>query len=382
MQSIEELVKNYKAWDKIMKNILFYCNTHYQIIISLQIAKCFFRDDNVKLIVSDHSNNAKKYVENLKNVIGEDKVHFVKSKSFDYCKLNCTNFIFKIRQFVLKRFPLLNVEFVSFDKFIAYNANFSVEMLVRHLKNINPNIVISRMEEGILSYNNITKELQEHVGLIQSLKEYIKDKIGWYDIYKYEQNMYCTYPQLYKGKLNTIQIPLIDTSDKEFIEKISKVFGVDREKLAYPQKYIFFSSVLDFEGGKPVGELQMALKVAELVGKENLLVKVHPRDDVNRFIKVGLTVDKNSSVPWEAIQLNYDFSNHVFLTVCSGSVLSISSIILNPPTTYLLYKLINSSNSVFKDNVRKLEDSKDQLDEIGKFNYIKIPNDLAEIIQD
>ena len=237
------------------------------------------------------------------------------------------------------------------------------------------------MEEGLLSYNFTICQKQDDLGLKKSISEYIKGLLGWYDLYKYEQNMYCTYPKLYEGKLNPIKIPLIDTNDKEFIGKVSKVFGVDRDKLSYPQKYIFFSCIFDIEGGKPAGELELALKVAELVGKENLLVKVHPRDDVNRFINAGLTVDNNSSVPWEAIQLNYDFSNHVFLTVCSGSVLSISSIIPNPPKTYFLYKLINSDNAMFKNSVDKFTKSQEQLAKTGKFNYIKIPNDLAEIIQ-
>lgn len=363
-----------------MKNILFYCNTHYQIIMALQITKCFYSKDNVNYIISDHSNNAKLYSENLKKIIGENKVIFLQTKKFDYTKSNISKILFKIRQLIFHNFPFAKLPLKSFDEFITYNNTPSITLLVNHLIRLNPDIKISRMEEGILSYNNTIQNKDNNNGIISKIKNLIKDKLGYNILYKNEQSLYCAFPSLYIGKLKTIQIPQIDTNDSEFNNIISKTFGVDKLKLSYPQKYIFFSSIFDFEGGEPVGELELANRIAELVGKDNLLVKVHPRDSVKRFTREGLIVDENSSVPWEAIQLNYDFSKHVFITVCSTSVLNINSIILNPPMTIFAYKLVkNKNNTILKTSIKAFEQLRTFLVNTSSFKFIKNIENLSDI---
>ena len=222
-----------------MKNILIYCNTHYQIIIGLHIAKSFFSNDNINFIISDHSNNAEKYAENLKSFLGEDKVRFVVTKKFDNLKDNSFKRMFIAKNLILKKFPICDFPEEKYDEFITYNNTATTTVFVNYLVAKNPNIVISRMEEGILSYNNTIRSENGNIGLISKVKEFIKDKLGYNELYKREQNMYCTYPQLYKGNLKPIQIPKIDTNDKDFIEKISTIFGVARTKLSYPQKYIY-----------------------------------------------------------------------------------------------------------------------------------------------
>ena len=75
---------------------------------------------------------------------------------------------------------------------------------------------------------------------------------------------------------------------------------------------------------------------------DNLLIKVHPRDNTGEFEKSGLNVYPGSDVPWEAIQLNYDFSNHVFLTCTSNSILSVDVMLEKGPEVYFLYNLCNA----------------------------------------
>lgn len=77
------------------------------------------------------------------------------------------------------------------------------------------------------------------------------------------------------------------------------------------------------------------LKVANLVGKDNLLIKIHPRDLRTIYSDNGFNVDKNSLIPWEAIQLSSDFSDKVFLTINSGSVLSGSTMSEKPVKTFI-----------------------------------------------
>ncbi len=111
------------------------------------------------------------------------------------------------------------------------------------------------------------------------------------------------------------------------------------------KKYFFFTSVYDFEGGEPIGEYELVCKIADLVGKENLLVKTHPRDVRTIYEDEGFIVDKNSDIPWEAIQLSKDFSDKVFLTATSGSVLAGSFMSENPPKTFFMHKCCNVSGN-------------------------------------
>lgn len=140
-----------------------------------------------------------------------------------------------------------------------------------------------------------------------------------------------------------------------------KITGILRnifkpDNTIYTKKYIFFTSVYDFEGGNPIGEYELVCKVAKLVGIDNLLVKTHPRDSRTIYKDHGFNVDVNSSIPWEAIQLSGDFSDKVFLTINSGSVLSGSTMSEKPVKTFYMYKLCDiKENKSCQKNAQDIE---------------------------
>lgn len=70
----------------------------------------------------------------------------------------------------------------------------------------------------------------------------------------------------------------------------------------------------------------------------------------------GFNVDVNSSIPWEAIQLSGDFSDKVFLTINSGSVLSGSTMSEKPVKTFYMYKLCDiKENKSCQKNAQDIE---------------------------
>lgn len=340
-------------------------------------ANGLLKDSKVSLVISDHSKNAELYSKNAEKLTCFEKVYYSETKSLVYGKKNLLD---KLKLFCGALLKLLRGHNIVYDakslsEVFIYNNDLAARLFIRFLRKNNHTFDVNRFEEGILSYNNTFNGYNGRIPLFWDL-------CGLNDTSKFEKYMYCTYPELYKGPLETVKIPLMDPNNTEFVNAVSTIFGVEKDKLSYPQKYIFFSSVLDFEGGEPVGELELAKKVAELVGKENLLVKVHPRDDVKRFIEAGLTVDQNSSVPWEAIQLNYDFSKHVFITVCSGSVLSISSVIPNPPRTVFAYKLVNiAGNQCALNTVKTLDEFRSSLGDKIKLDFIEVAEKLEDIVK-
>ena len=71
--------------------------------------------------------------------------------------------------------------------------------------------------------------------------------------------------------------------------------------------------------GVDIGDVALLDRVAKLVGKENVLVKTHPRNQVNRFALAGYRTNQDPSVPWELVALNHSFAGTVFLTVGSSA---------------------------------------------------------------
>ena len=226
---------------------------------------------------------------------------------------------------------------LNIDELVCFNRGIETFGFYNLLVERNPDLMVSFMEEGILSY-----EMDLAVGRVVNISNSVRKKIHRKVLWDNISSFYCYYPSLYKAALTPVQVPRI-SSNSETVNILREVFCPDISR--YTQRYIFFTSVLDFEGGEPIGEYELVSKVAELVGKDNLLVKTHPRDKRTIYIDNGFNVDKNSAIPWEVIQLSGDFSDKVFLTVNSGSVLAGSFMSEKPVRTFYMYKLCNISNN-------------------------------------
>ena len=64
-------------------------------------------------------------------------------------------------------------------------------------------------------------------------------------------------------------------------------------------------------------------ELASYVGKENIMVKIHPRNPINRFAERGFKTNKDTSIPWEVLLLTgEDFDKKIYLTVASSAILN------------------------------------------------------------
>lgn len=329
-----------------MKKIICLCNTYYQMILCIQMRLSLFSDCYMTIFMSDRSRNADRATDNLRKLGVFDEVILYKTREQIFRNSNAFQ---KVMESVDAAHGKLNehipaMKELKYDEFIYHNLDETTQALFSVLWYENHDIKCSRMEEGLSSYpandeNEIaTRKRQVLAEKIRRFekKRNLTDKLI---------NYYCFYPKYYPGKLNVVRIPKIDTSNSRIGKILSNIFDLEKRDLKYPQKYIYFASIGDCESEKPVGEVEIATKAAELVGKENLIVKVHPRDMSNEFEKQGLLVDTNSEVPWEAIQLSQDFSNHVFLTTSSSSVISVNCLLNIHPKTYFLYKMCHIENN-------------------------------------
>ncbi len=320
-----------------MRRIIIIANTYYQLIFAMQMKLTIFENEDVVLLLSDHSRNANEVFNGLKRQKLFSQVCFIHSKGL----LDSRNSLERLKDFFdisfksknRYSFYLKDVDNRKFDELICFNYYIDIIGIYSILSEINSNIKISLFEEGIQSYGVRLKETRRRQAI-----EHIRKLQGKKNAVEAGDKFYCYYPILYKGPLQPVAVPTV-SSDSECSNRLRELFCVDSSKFNYPQRYIFFSSVYDFEGGEPIGELEVVRRLGDLLGRDNLIIKCHPRDNRGIFEKEGFTVDKNSNIPWEVIQLSGDFSDKVFLTATSGSVLAGSFLTNKPITTYYLYKL-------------------------------------------
>ena len=86
--------------------------------------------------------------------------------------------------------------------------------------------------------------------------------------------------------------------------------------------------------------MEIVEKIASIVGRENLLIKLHPRDTTNRFIRLGYKTNKTFSVPWEALALTMKKMPLMCITFSSGAALNYQFLTKKKNRTILLYKLM------------------------------------------
>lgn len=332
-------------------NRLIVVNTYSQLTVALQLLNTLFNNDKVSLIISDHSNNSETIYETIKGLHIFYKVYYKATKK--YCDANENLWDKLTCQYHLIRGQNIFYDIAQeqWDELIYYNTDPATHILYSTIIKSNPSLKAAWYEEGIMSYTTPFMKCRKY-----DIMRMVLQLIGCKDLESITEKFYCFYPTEYHGCLQPIKIPLLSRED-DFIKKtLKKIFNIRIQDNDYSYKYIFFSGVYDFEGGKSIGELDIICEIAECVGKDNLLVKVHPRDKAERFQAKGLNVDMNSHIPWEAVQINYDFSRNIFLTTLSGSVLFINMMIKEPTLTYIVYPLCKiHENECAMRNARDIE---------------------------
>ncbi len=297
--------------------LLFLCNTPYQIVVASCI-RSMFPEDEVHLILSDHSVGHESIYENLNsNHLISDKFFYVETKFLYEEDARCgkKNYIGRIkRDEDIKK--LIDLE-DEYDVFFCANAEPFSTRLVNYLTRRNPRTIINWFEDGLSAYNYDKVYFPTFIGWI---KDYVKRHLlGIYGVTTSVTNYYVFLPSKmdWEPKANIVQIsPINQTISKA----LSTAFNFQNCHDQYDEKYIFFEDGMrDWTDDY---DLQLAEKIADIVGKENMIVKIHPRDTNNRFAQRGFKTNQDISIPWEIIVANIDIENKILITMYSQAVIT------------------------------------------------------------
>ena len=316
-----------------MKNILVYCNTYYQLLVAIQLQLTLKGEDKVSVLLTDASRGAEDVAARLKQTGFFHNVFFLHTK----VAAEQINMAYKLRIFwggVFGSTPQdMPCDYVC-DELIGFNLDLSTQGVYAALYRRNPHIECHTMEEGLLSY-----EVPESSnGLMNTICK-VRRFLGKKNLRASVQKFYCFNPQAYGGTLTPVLIPRMDCQNAQLKSLLQQIFLGQKSLEAYMQKYIYLPCIYDIEGGEPIGELALAKRLADQVGKDNLIVNVHPRDDAEKYRAAGLAVDTNSSVPFEVLCILQDLSQKILITTLSGSVLNVSALLTQPPTCYYAHSL-------------------------------------------
>lgn len=175
-------------------------------------------------------------------------------------------------------------------------------------------------------------------------------------------------PELYSGGVKRLELKTLPYSvveNEELRKLLRKVYG---NIPSFDQKVVYFEGT--FMGdGILTNEMQIISRIASQVGKENMIIKRHPRNPIDRFTPMGYAVMENSSVPWEIMLMDMDVSDKVLISVASFTCLSpmemynkkTNAILLEPLLLGRVYFLQSQGYKKFFDRAIKRFNEEDQM---------------------
>lgn len=303
------------------KEIVFVCNTLFQIIVATHLRYTRFPEAVADIIISNHTKDSAVIVNNLQKTGVYRNVFYTRNKK----TIKKGSGFFQRLGYQLSRISEIinNTLIVNritrkavYDEILISNISiFTVLLYNKQLKK-NRNVVLNIFEEGLSTYahsfvdadsaNSLHRKWINKSGIINNV-----DRLYLFNPAFLEWN-------LPNGEIHTI--PKINTADTNFINIINTIFNVDRIKDKYDKKIIFFEES-HYADGFDVPDVELVNKIAEKFGKENIIVKIHPRNPVNRFAGLGYKTNLDTNIPWEVIVLNQDISDKILVTISSGSVI-------------------------------------------------------------
>ncbi len=361
------------------QTILIFCKTFMQVINAVQIKLQFFKNATVDIIVSDDSKNAQKMVAGLEMTGLFRRTKYVETEYITYRQSDIED-IKDLFHFVLGKNPkytsLLWKDNFSYDIMLFYNFDLLIYSAYNELKKRGETPVCMRFEEGISSYQPMLKPPEgSRMLLIEMIWKWSSGKS-----LKNIREAFCYFPEIFPNMNWEIhRIPPLNRKDKELIESLNIIFSYVPEQDQFPQKYIYFASSSDVDGFH-VGETEMVIQIADKVGKNNLLIKMHPRDKRTIYEEMGLTVSRSSAVPWELIQLTHDFSDHVFISLVSSSIVTASAILHDDIESYFLFPAIKGKSRFYDEFIAEsMQPLIENLQNTGLCKNLRCINGVNEI---
>lgn len=189
-------------------------------------------------------------------------------------------------------------------------------------------------EEGTGVYTTPLYQDYGHIKIMYKL-------LGYRSETDYVEDLYIYCPSLYHGELPTVEIGNVSELD------IDELTTDQNFKLSdYGKKIIFFDNPMNKPEYKGVDQFQILADIEKVVGKSNVMVRVHPRDQSGIFEEKGYLEDANTKIPWEELLLYCNFTDKILVTSFSTAVFTPKIICdQEPRVIFLKRELLENDDS-------------------------------------
>ena len=318
--------------------IIIYCYTPFQCITALAIKYKFYSNERVDIIIEDSIQNRKIIGENILINNLFSKVYYSnKTRFFPKNKNRLRHELSRIYSYFMKYYLANDLKLEEkYDIFITTEINCYTESIYSKLLQLNSNLKVELMDEGYSSYTYYFKEAYLPTTLKEKIKKFPYKILKLFNkrkliaeetnkLYLFEPELLCWEECPYK----VVKISVDTENNKEILNQVNKMFGITEEKIKrilqeFNTKFIFFEESF-YWSIKNSKDIEIINFIAKIIGKNNIIIKLHPRNLENRFIQLGYKTSNFSEYPWEIIAFNLSYNHNkdkVFITYSSGAALS------------------------------------------------------------
>ena len=334
---------------------LFICNTPFQVFVSSWIKHSLLRDIKADISISNHMKGGKELCEHICESGLFEQIFYSETLDLDNWKLPDGFIKQRIHTLFPKRYlkKFTNLNNTAYSQIYFSNINLFPLWVYRTLwrrQKTKPKLYV--FEDGLSTYTDFTVKkydtykTTEYTGVKRFLHRYIYKDVS---LYGNIESVLVFNPELVTWDiLKTQEIKKVDVDDSVFKNAVNTIFQYNKSVDVYDKKYIFFEESF-YADGNEINDVELIEQIAKKIGKENIMVKIHPRNPDNRFAELGFETNRDISIPWEVIILNLgDVSEKIFITILSGSITNPILIFGKKIRAYSLYNLID------KETVNKI----------------------------
>lgn len=338
-----------------MKRILAIAHSYYMLLVLINLRTSVYKDNYMELILTDDSKGSDEIFKSIKESGIFEKCHYLKKAQFagrgnDKADKLCKGFISIISPKELIKEAGLEILDTPFDTLLVYvNCRYEEQVIFSYLKTVNPDLNCELYEEGFVSYyspmgifykqkNNTNikyRNLLSHIGRGNGLIEN-NIRCAW-----------CFKPDLvqYSDSFEIKEIPAFHFS-ADLTDKINDIFKYNKEECYITEPVIFLEDSY-YTDGYETDDIEFVKRIVNIVGENNVAIKLHPRTKFDRFKEIGIKT-YSKPFPLELFMMN-TLEPKIFVTMNSGAPLSC---IMNFNINIIVIMLFKCSKyaSRFEDN--------------------------------
>ncbi len=353
-----------------MKKALFIVNTPYQLMVVISMTKNEYKNCLCDVLVSDRLNQHRELVSRIRNAnVFNTVIHIELNKLFPQNK--------KLKAIInsIKTWDELTIN--TYDYLLFANLNYDVSCLFKQIKKKNTNVKLFMFEDGFASYSDY---YNEYINKFRCKSGSFVTKCFHYLVnsaFRYVDGIYLFDPELitYRTEFDIIRLKKIE-ADEQLLELYNNVFNYYDSKDDYSRSVIFFEESY-FADGIETNDIDVINEIARYVGKDNIFIKIHPRNPQNRFKEMGYYTNSNTSIPWEVIAMNLELEGKILISIASAAVIVPSTMLGKNYKGILLYKTLEN-DSFIKKNITNLYD--DICEKYANLYVVKDKKELMSII--